>query len=220
MLNFSLDTIDESIYNQITGNDNFQSLIHSIIYCARLLPVKINTVVMKDINNNGIFDIISFCESHQIRNLKLLDIIEDLNSKYLGNLASEKYCNVRDLKDLYMPLSELSQLLRKIAISEKIVYQGNLGHPMNEFVLKSGLRITVKDANNGAWYGIICKKCPYYPCHDALMALRLTPDSNLQYCLLNSDYRFSLKNLSRNEIEQIVANTLSLYRDAKFESCK
>jgi cyclic pyranopterin phosphate synthase len=52
--------------------------------------------------------------------------------------------------------------------------------------------VVFKDSRAGAWYGDICKDCVFFPCHDALMALRLTSDGRLQFCLLREDIAINL----------------------------
>ncbi|MGH3627619.1 MAG: helix-turn-helix transcriptional regulator, partial [Sciscionella sp.] len=47
-------------------------------------------------------------------------------------------------------------------------------HPMTVVTLPSGLEVMLKDSRVGAWYGSVCDGCPFFPCHDALMALRPT----------------------------------------------
>ncbi len=215
VLNFSLDAIDNDIYQKVTGKNNFKLFIEAIIYCSSLLPVKINTVVMRNINDNQIDSIIDFCESNQIKELKLLDIIEDLND-YKENISSQNEEKDSKLRNLYISLKPIVDHLRNLSLNEQIVYQGGLGHPMNEFLLKSGLRIIVKNSDNGAWYGDICKTCSFFPCHDALMALRLTPDCSLQFCLLNKDTNISLLNLTESEIDDVIRQALNVYHNAYF----
>lgn len=216
ILNFSLDTINKEIYQKITGCDNYDKLITAIRYCAKLVPLKINAVIMKDINDSEIEQIISFCEEIGVKQLKLLDIINDLQDIESGNHYRLQKFGVNYLGELYTPLTFICENIRKHSISEDIIYQGGLGHPMNKFKMKSGLTVIVKDSKNGAWYGSICKDCPSYPCHDALMALRLTSDNKLQYCLLNEKNSVSLEGLSNIEIATIFSNALKIYEEAHF----
>jgi len=94
-----------------------------------------------------------------------------------------------------------------------VIYQGGLGHPMKSFTLENGLEIVFKDFHTGAWYSQICCDCIHYPCHDALMALRITPENDLQLCLLNSK-----KNLrfNSNNIYSVMKEALAVYQNAFF----
>jgi len=216
VLNFSIDAIDNEAYEKITGCDDYDELIEAIRECAALIPVKINSVVMKGINDCNVGNLIDFCESINATQLKLLDIIEDLQDTDAGNGYRLNAIGVEKLGDLYASLSPICESIKKRATEENTVYQGGLGHPMKEFLLPSGLIITAKDSRNGAWYGKVCENCPHYPCHDALMALRLTPDNRLQCCLLNDDASISLNGLATAEIEAEFVAALNVYKNARF----
>ena len=124
----------------------------------------------------------------------------------------EEVCSTT-LHDLYCSLGYIIHELKKIAENNIIVTQGGLGHPMNKFTLSSGLEILIKDAGSGAWYGSECKDCVHYPCHDALMALRLTPDKKLQVCLLNDKNKIDFDVESK---EEAMRDALKVYEEAYF----
>jgi cyclic pyranopterin phosphate synthase len=212
VLNFSLDTTENEKYKKIVGSDDFSSYIATIKECARMnIVCKINTVVMKGITDGSIDSVISFCESNGIKQLKLLDIIEDLHESEIGN-------NDNALAKFYIPLSFISDKLKGVAVKSNIVYQGGLGHPMNSYILPSGLEVLLKDSENGAWYNNICKPCPHFPCHDALMALRFSTDNKLQFCLLSENNCIDLDDLTDKEIEVQFVKALSFYENAHFVS--
>lgn len=216
VLNFSLDTLDQVTYEKITGCYDYDKFLATIRKCAKVIPVKINTVIMKGINDSNIKDIIIFCESVGAKQLKLLDIIDDLQNTEVGNNYRLGEFGVKRLSELYVSLASICAEIRRESISESIVYQGGLGHPMNEFKMASGLTITVKNSENGAWYGKICENCPSYPCHDALMAIRLTSDNRIQYCLLNEEATISLNGLTVDEIAHVFSDSLGVYEHAHF----
>jgi cyclic pyranopterin phosphate synthase len=71
----------------------------------------------------------------------------------------------------------------------------------------------------GAWYGSVCETCPLFPCHDALMALRLTADLRLQFCLLREDITVALADLLNGDgrdLEAAVRRALDVYAGATF----
>lgn len=214
VLNFSLDSIDEATYEKITGSDDYNELISTIRRCARVVPVKINMVVLKNINDFHIKDMIAFCESIGVQQLKLLDVINDLQNTEAGNSYRLAEFGVKSLDELYISLASIYAELKKEALEDSTIYQGGLGHPMNELQMASGLIITIKNSENGAWYGSICDTCPSFPCHDALMAIRLTSDNKLQYCLLNENVSVSLEQLTPDEIEHLFTDALEVYKKA------
>lgn len=216
VLNFSLDTISKNTYQQITGCYDYDALIAVIADCAKVVPVKINSVIMKGINDSSIKELIAFCESAGVRQLKLLDLIDDLQDFEAGNSFHLRGLGIDRLKDLYTSLAPICTEIKKDAVLDRIVYQGGLGHPMNEFKMASGLTVTVKNSENGAWYGKPCENCPSYPCHDALMAIRLTSNNRLQYCLLNEKSTVSLNGLTVDEIAHIFCDALEIYENAHF----
>lgn len=218
VLNFSLDTVDKETYEKITGCNDYDALLAAISYCAERIPIKINSVIMKDINDTSVMELIGFCESLNIKQLKLLDIIDDLQDAQAGNGDRLREIGVERLGDLYASLCPICEDIKNRAVDEQIVYQGGLGHPMNEWKLPSGLTVTAKNSENGAWYGKPCENCPSYPCHDALMALRLTSDNRLQLCLLNDDATIALDGLTPAGTETVFLGALGVFEDAYFVS--
>lgn len=216
ILNFSLDTVDKSVYEKITGCYDFDNLIAAIRDSAQVVPVKMNAVIMKDINDLNVKELISFCESVGVQQLKLLDVIKDLQIMDRGNCERLHEFGVEKLDELYVSLASVCADIKKTAVEVRTVSQGGLGHPMDEFKMESGLIVTVKNSENGAWYGNGCKDCPFYPCHDALMAIRLTPDNRLQHCLLNEKRCVSLNGLSQDGIAEAFSASMELYDHAEF----
>lgn len=222
-LNFSLDTLDRNKYRMITGVEEHQELIDAIRVSVRhVKSIKINTVVMKGINDTEIMDLIAFCERVGVKTLKFLDLILGMETspRSFSNRL-HKILPGKNPDDLYFPLDSYTDLLKPIAASFDITYQaGGLGHPMDTFTMPSGLQIQVKDARKGAWYGDICKKCSLYPCHDALMALRLTSDGKFQRCLAREDNLIDvleILNRENGDGQLIIAEVLATYSTAQFE---
>lgn len=174
VLNFSLDTVNPKRYTAITGKTDFDEYVNIIKYCAGKLYCKINMVVLYETTPAEVWDMIDFCVSNGIRELKLLDYIDDLPAKATGEKERQS--------DFF---EDFGKQLAPKATGVKTVFQGGLGHPMLEFRLSDNFKVILKDSSNGAWYSSICRKCSHYPCHDALMALRVTPADSFQLCLLN-----------------------------------
>lgn len=210
-INFSLDTLNVNTYKSITNKDgeDFNSIIDLIKTVSRKVHTKINMVVMRGINDCEIENIIQFCEDIRVRELKLLDVIDDLHkSKITNENRLINQYNVQ-LKELY------SNINIEHYGKPDTEFQGGLGHPLLVYTTQRGLKIKVKNAHNGAWYSVICQNCKFYPCHDALMALRLMPENKLQICLLNENNVISLSN-SDKQIDEVMQQALSIYEKAFF----
>ena len=123
---------------------------------------------------------------------------------------------IRD--SLYTPLAHAADPFIGNEISREMRAQGGLGHPMTAITLDSGLEILLKDSAEGAWYGSICKGCAFFPCHDALMALRLTADLRLQFCLLRGDNTIDLADIVNDQpsLKDAIGKALLPYARASF----
>lgn len=216
-LNFSLDTLDRKKFHKITGVDDFDSLYKAILECSnKEVACKLNMVIMKDINSNEVDDMVEFCKNIKFKQLKLLDMISDLHNTDSNNNEYLRKSYNKNLDDLFIPLEEVTYKVKENAVTSEVIFQGGLGHPMNRYVLEGGLEIIVKDAINGAWYGSECKKCSYFPCHDALMALRLTSNGKMQFCLLRDNNCIDLKSVNDDEMEKLFISALNIYENAYF----
>lgn len=206
VLNFSLDTLNREKYIQIVGCNNFEQYIKAIEECSKK-PVycKVNTVVMKGYNQDEIISLVKFCEDNAINQIKFLDIIDDLQDNSVSKRSN--------LHDMFISLDYICELMNEQACSSGIISQGGLGHPMNYYKLNSGLEVLVKNSNNGAWYGMECENCGFFPCHDALMAIRLCPNNTLQMCLLNETKNVIYTDDSR---KQEFEKMLGVFENAHF----
>lgn len=220
LINISLDTLDPEVHREITGRADLEPLVAAIGQCVETgTPCKINMVVMKGVNDDEIEAMIDFCEETGVASLKLLDMIQDLqhgSETHAGRLLRKRTCTPRDL---YVSLDSILQNLRPRAVEIQAIHQGGLGHPMTMLRLPSGLQVILKDHQIGAWYGSICDGCRFYPCHDALMALRLTADMRLQFCLLREDATIDLKRhfiAGRDSLVNAIAQAISVYDSARF----
>lgn len=204
VLNFSLDTINKEKYEYVTGKRDFVSYLNTIESCSKKVFCKINTVVMHGINDDEWRNLIEFCEKNRIRQLKLLDYIDDLSGNLNEGDSRQKY---------FLPLDSICTWLRKLYGSERIIYQGGLGHPMNSFTTNQGVEIICKNSKNGAWYSDECEFCSNYPCHDALMAVRVSTANSFQLCLLNPDKHWYFNEKNMDEQFQKI---LKVYQNAHF----
>lgn len=221
LFNMSVDTLIPELHKEICGVDDLPGVLGALDQCVSTgVPVKVNTVVMGGINDQEIPDLVAHCESRGIRMLKLLDVIKDLDE---GTESFARRLTIKrgaTLGDLYAPLEEVAHRYRDLAVRTEVRSQGGLGHPMTVLTMASGLEVVLKDSRGGAWYGDICKDCVFFPCHDALMALRLTADLRLQFCLLRENYTVPLSDLMADDQDEALAaafdKSLGVYESAWF----
>lgn len=220
--NMSIDTLDAELHKEITGVDDLAAVQDAMRLCvATRVPVKINMVVMAGVNDQEIEALAAWCEAAGVTTLKLLDVIRDLDSgaeSFARRLAIKRGGAAID--SLYVPLHEVAGRFREIAVSVETRSQGGLGHPMTVLTLPSGFEVVLKDSRAGAWYGDICRNCRFYPCHDALMALRLTADRRLQFCLLRDEITVPLGGAldDPRELGAVLDRALVTYATAEFRA--
>lgn len=202
VMNFSLDTLDAKRYQSITGKRDFDQYKSIISKCAGMLYCKINYVVLPNTVEDEIWDMITFCRETRIRELKLLDYIDDLHGK-----RSKGSYDKDIFEKIYKELDEKAE-------KYEIEFQGGFGHPMRVYTLSDKLKIICKDATQGAWYCRACLKCEHYPCHDAIMALRVTPSDSFQLCLLNPKMHWKFNEMN---IEERMHAILKQYQNAFFQ---
>ena len=223
LFNMSVDTLVPELHKEICGVDDLSQVLKALDQCAATsVPVKVNTVVMGGINDAEIPDLVAHCESRGIKQLKLLDVIKDLDE---GTESFARRLVIKrgsELRELYAPLEEIAERYRGLAVRSEVRRQGGLGHPMTVLTMPSGLEMVLKDSSAGAWYGSVCESCPLFPCHDALMALRLTADLRLQFCLLREDNAVDLSGLmglpEAGRLESALDEALRVYGGAWFRA--
>lgn len=224
MFNVSLDTLDPRLHTELCGVDDLDGIRTALDRCvATGVDTKVNMVVMGGVNDAEVPDMVRYCEEHGVRTLKLLDVISDLDQgaeSYARRLAIRRGAT---LKDLYAPLAGTVARYRDVAVSRQVRAQGGLGHPMTVLTLPSGVELVIKDGQAGAWRGSVCEGCQHNPCHDALMALRLTADLRAQFCLLRDDNVIDLAPVlgdpdgsTYQDLDALVAEMLAVYRTATF----
>ena len=160
-VNVSLDTLDEETYQMIVGKNVLQRVKDGIVKSCEvgMYPVKINMVVMNDINNDEIMDMFEFSKKHGVI-LQLIEIIEsescddnDFNSKY------------------HYPLAEFEKHLAEIADEIKV---REFMQDRKKYFIDGGEIEVVHPVDNTNF----CKNCT---------RLRITPEGKIKPCLLRND---------------------------------
>lgn len=123
-INISLPSLREERYNYITGTRNMLKRVIDGIRAAveaKLSPVKINVVLLKNINNDEWSNFIKFAEENGV----LLQFIE----YHTNNVESKQF------KEYYFPPTQIEEFLEKNAIRIEVREM----HARKRYKLKSGV---------------------------------------------------------------------------------
>lgn len=160
-VNVSLDTLNRETYKFITKKDYLESAKAGILKAVEvgLYPVKINMVIMKDINQNEIKDMFKFCKENNIV-LQLIELIES------ENCDDDKFS-----ADYHYKLDMIEERLSDMAddVHERKFMQGR-----KKYYIDGGEVEVVKPVDNANF----CAHCS---------RLRITPDGKIKPCLLRND---------------------------------
>lgn len=187
-VNVSLDTLNRETFEFITKKDYLEDAKNGILKAVEvgLYPVKINMVIMKDINQNEIDDMFEFCKKHDIV-LQLIELIE-----------SESCDDDKFSEDYHYKLDDIESELADIAddVREREFMQGR-----KKYYIDGGEIEVVKPVDNAKF----CAKCS---------RLRITPDGKIKPCLLRNDNLVELISHVRNgeseeELEKIFLNGIN-----------
>lgn len=187
-VNVSLDTLDRKTYEIITKKDYLNDAKKGILKAVEvgLYPVKINMVIMKDINQNEIKDMFKFCKDNDIV-LQLIELIES------ENCDDDKFS-----EDYHYKLDDIEKELADIAddVREREFMQGR-----KKYYINGGEIEVVKPVDNATF----CANCS---------RLRITPDGKIKPCLLRNDNLVELISHVRNgeseeKLEEIFINGIN-----------
>ena len=171
-VNVSLDTLNRETYELITKKDYLEDAKRGILKAVEvgLYPVKINMVIMKDINQNEIRDMFEFCRDNDIV-LQLIELIES------ENCDDDKFS-----ADYHYKLDMIEERLADIAdeVHERKFMQGR-----KKYYIDGGEIEVVKPVDNSTF----CANCS---------RLRITPDGKIKPCLLRNDNLVELISHVRN----------------------
>ena len=171
-VNVSLDTLNRETFEFITKKDYLEDAKRGILKAVEvgLYPVKINMVIMKDINQDEIDDMFEFCKENNIV-LQLIELIES------ENCDDDKFS-----VDYHYKLDDIEKELADIAddVREREFMQGR-----KKYYINGGEIEVVKPVDNAKF----CANCS---------RLRITPDGKIKPCLFRNDNLVELISHVRN----------------------
>ena len=181
-VNVSLDSLNSNTYKFITKKDYLEDAKRGILKSCEvgLYPVKINMVIMKDVNTSEIKDMFKFCRENEIV-LQLIELIES------ENCDEDKFS-----KDYHYKLDNIENMLDDI--SDKVV-ERKFMQGRRKYYINGGEIEVVKPVDNSTF----CANCT---------RLRVTPDGKIKPCLLRNDNLVDIitpmrNNSSDDELEKI-----------------
>ena len=187
-VNVSLDTLNRETFEFITKKDYLEDAKRGILKAVEvgLYPVKINMVIMKDINQNEIDEMFEFCKENDIV-LQLIELIES------ENCDDDKFS-----ADYHYKLDDIENELADIAddVHERKFMQGR-----KKYYIDGGEIEVVRPVDNSTF----CANCS---------RLRITPDGKIKPCLLRNDNLVELISHVRNgeseeRLEEIFINGIN-----------
>lgn len=158
-VNVSLDTLNEDKFLRITGQRGLRKVLSGIEEACNvdLTPLKINMVVMKNLNDNEIDEMLAYSNSFNKKEIKtVLQLIELLP--------------YGELKKYYLDISEIEKKYESIAT--KILIRSM--HHRKQYWTAKGIIEFVKPVDNTEF----CLHCN---------RIRLTSDGNIKLCLLSDE---------------------------------
>jgi len=111
-VNISLDSLEKNKFKKITRNGDLDKVINGIMVAKKVgLKIKINTVALKEINDNEILNLVNWCGENKFS----LTFIEVMPMGAIGEKRA----------DQYMPLTEVKSLIQtKYSITEDSLRTG------------------------------------------------------------------------------------------------
>ncbi len=196
-VNVSFDTLNPEIYRFITKSSYVDQVKMGIKKAAEvgLYPVKINMVVMRDLNHQEIWDMFEFCKE----NGAILQLIE---------LLKAESCPDTDFFDDYY--YDISIIEEKLKAKTDEIKTRSFMQDRKKYFLEGGEIEIVRPMDNTEF----CKNCT---------RLRITPDGKLKPCLLRNDNLVDLieplhRKYLDKELEKLFLESIS-NREPYYNQC-
>ncbi|HID42754.1 MAG TPA: GTP 3',8-cyclase MoaA [Archaeoglobaceae archaeon] len=181
-VNVSLDTLDDKKYSKITGGGEVKKVIDGIYaaYDAGLLPIKVNMVIMKEINEDEVEDLLNFTSGFNRDGINvILQLIELM--KMFG--MDKYYVDITPIEEKY------SKKARAVVIREM--------HKRKQYAIDKSVIEFVKPLDNSEF----CMHCN---------RIRVTSNGKVKPCLLRNDNLIDIRNLDKEEMEKAIKDAVML----------
>jgi cyclic pyranopterin phosphate synthase len=210
----SLDAADKDAFAKISKVDDYEKVILGLKEAGRIgLKTRINSVLMQS-NKNQLEGLVRVAEETGAE-LKIIDAMNVL-------MEDDKW-SAYSWNDEFLHLGYVVDALKLRTKDVTYSYPpGGLGTPMITLHLDSGAKVLLRDATVGTNYDKkTCGVCKYYPCHDALISLRLTHDGHLKKCLIRNDNLLDvitpLRNGNREEAKERIKFCYDILMRAEYQ---
>lgn len=120
-INVSVDTLDPERFRSITRRDDLPRVLDALFLARRLglSPVKINTVVVRGINDMEILDLVEFCRRHGF----WLRFIEFMDAGNANDWRSERLVSKREILERVRARFDLRELGRMHGDAPAVDYE-------------------------------------------------------------------------------------------------
>jgi molybdenum cofactor biosynthesis enzyme MoaA len=161
----------EEVYDRVSATTGYYDVAREgieMLAHAGLLH-RLNAVMNKH-NVHEIWDIIQYCRELGT-NLKIQDVV---SVPWSFNEWNEVYVNSTELEQ---------EFEKRASHIREHRYSMHFGTPTKIYTI-DGVDITLKSVRNGSHYDMegICKKCPFFPCHEGVYDLFVFADNTAWAC--------------------------------------
>lgn len=197
-VNISLDSLQEEKYKKITRGGSLGKALKGIdsAFKARLLPIKINTVVMKGINDDEVDDFVRLALERPL-NIRFIEFMP--SGEEVINVFKDKFISVQEIKE---------KLVRKYLLHPIKIATSN--GPARYFQIEGG-KGTVGFINALSQH--FCKTCN---------RIRLTSEGKLRPCLFSNkeiDIKKAIREIAGDNKDKSVLRR-KIIRDKIIEAVK
>ena len=180
-INISLDSLNEDKFNVIARKKSFYKVYPAILKAANMgFKVKVNTVLLKGINDKEILDFVKFSADNNIE-VRFLEVMK------IGQAYGKS-------DDLHMPASRALSLIRSTQEMKPVLTEAD----STSFNYKT---------DTGAHIGFIASETR--PFCNSCSRWRLSAEGFLRACLM-SEEGLSLKNKNKEECDDIFRQVLKM----------
>ena len=196
-INISLDSLNEEKFKRITRTGRLETVLKNIELAKKIgyNPIKINTVLIRGINDDEIIDFVNFARKFEL-NLRFIEYMP------IGGNIADAVSSQEIEEKIKLEFEDFKPKKSKIKynnVSDENVYD-------NKLSLYDGVSRLFGFDGNDAVIGFISPMSEHF-CGDC-NRLRLTASGNLRLCLFYDD-DYNIKDLLKESDDEIVFEKIS-----------